>query len=204
MDIQELHRRAIEHAVETVARVPADRLAAPTPCLDWTVRGLLRHMISLNEGFTAAAYGGGADLNVWRNGRIGADHRASFAESAKKAAEAFGEDGVLDRAFDLPEVRRGEAFPGTVAIGFHLVDNIVHSWDIAAAVGLPWEPADDLVAAALTIALRVPDLPETRGPGLAFEPGLDVPEETPDRERLLAVLGRSPAWTPPVQASRRH
>lgn len=196
MDIRELDRRALAYAEEVVARVGADRLTAPTPCPDWTLYGLLRHMVSLNEGFAAAARGGGADLTVWRGGRLGADPRAAFAESAKLAVAAFGEDGVLDRAFDLPEVRGGAVFPGSLAIGFHFVDCVVHAWDVAATIGVPWEPADDLVAAALAIALRVPESPETRGPGLAFEPGVPAPQDAPDRARLLAVLGRSPAWTP--------
>jgi uncharacterized protein (TIGR03086 family) len=83
-----------------------------------------------------------------------------------------------------------------VAIGFHFVDAVVHAWDVAATIGVPWEPADDLVAAALAIAVRVPESPESRGPGLAFEPGVAVSPDATDRARLLAVLGRSPAWTP--------
>jgi uncharacterized protein (TIGR03086 family) len=196
MDIRELDRRALSYAEEIVARVGADRLTAPTPCPDWTLYGLLRHMVSLNEGFAAAARGGGADLSVWRNGRLGADPRAAFSESAKLAAAAFGEDGALEREFDLPEVRGGAAIPGSVAIGFHFVDAIVHAWDVAATIGVPWEPADDLAAAALAIAVRVPESPESRGPGLAFEPGVAVSPDVTDRARLLAVLGRSPAWTP--------
>jgi uncharacterized protein (TIGR03086 family) len=196
MDIRELDRRALAYAEEIVASVGADRLTAPTPCPDWTLYGLLRHMVSLNEGFAAAARGGGADLSVWRNGRLSADPRAAFAESAKLVAAAFGEDGALDRGFDLPEVRGGAAFPGSMAIGFHFVDTVVHAWDVAATIGVPWEPADDLVAAALAIAVRVPESPESRGPGLAFEPGVAVRPDATDRARLIAVLGRSPAWTP--------
>jgi uncharacterized protein (TIGR03086 family) len=135
---------------------------------------LLRHMVSLNEGFAAAARGGGADLLVWRNGRLGADPRTAFAESAKLAVAAFGEGGALDREFDLPEIRGDAPFPGSTAITFHFVDAVVHAWDVAATIGVPWEPADDLVAAALAIAARVPDSPESRGPGLAYEPGVAV------------------------------
>jgi uncharacterized protein (TIGR03086 family) len=196
MDIRELDRRALAYAGEIVAGVGADRLTAPTPCPDWTLYGLLRHMVGLNEGFAAAARGGGADLTVWRNGRLGADPRAAFAESAALVTAAFGEDGVLDRGFDLPEVRGGAVFPGSVAIGFHFVDCVIHAWDVAATIGVSWEPAGDLVDAALDIALRVPEGPASRGPGLAFEPSVETPQDAPDRARLLAVLGRSPTWAP--------
>jgi uncharacterized protein (TIGR03086 family) len=197
MDIRELDRRAIAYAGEIIAEAGARPPTLPTPCPDWTLHGLLRHLVSQNEGFAAAARGGGADLSEWRNGRLGTDPRAAFAASAKLVGEAFAEDGVLERMFELPEVAGGAAFPGAVAIGFHFVDTVVHAWDVAATVGASWEPADELVGPALRIAERVPQTPDSRGPGLAFEPGVVVAAGTPDRERLLALLGRSPAWTPP-------
>jgi uncharacterized protein (TIGR03086 family) len=197
MDIRELDRRALAYAGEVIAEVGTDQLTLPTPCPDWTLHGLLRHIVSQNEGFAAAARGGGAVLSVWRNGRLGEDPRADVEESARLVGEAFGEDGVLDREFDLPEVGAGSAFPGAVAIGFHFVDTVVHAWDVARTIGADWDPGDEMVGAALRIAVRVPATPESRGPGLAFEGGVEVPAGTPDRERLLALLGRSPAWTPP-------
>jgi uncharacterized protein (TIGR03086 family) len=192
MDIRELDRRALAHAGEIIARVDGT-LTRPTPCPDWTLHGLLRHIVSQNEGFAAAARGGGGDLAVWRNGRLGADPRAAYEESARLVGEAFAEDGVPERMFDLPEVG-GRAFPGRIAIGFHFVDTVVHAWDVAATIGVAWEPPDELLDVALVIAGMVPDTPDSRGPGLAFEPGVDVPEDAPGRERLLALLGRSPAW----------
>jgi uncharacterized protein (TIGR03086 family) len=192
MDIRELDRRALAYAGVVIAEVEADRLMLPTPCPDWTLHGLLRHLVGQNEGFAAAARGGGAALSVWRNGRLGEDPRADVERSARLVGEAFGEDGVLDRMFDLPEV--GSAFPGPVAIGFHFVDTVVHAWDVARTIGAEWDPGDEMVAAAIRIAVRVPDTPGSRGPGLAFEPGVELPAEAPDRDRLLALLGRSPSW----------
>jgi uncharacterized protein (TIGR03086 family) len=194
MDIRELDRRALAYAGEVITEVKADRLMLPTPCPDWTLHGLLRHIVSQNEGFAAAARGRGADLSVWRNGRLGEDPGAAVEESARLVEEAFGEDGVLERMFDLPEVAAGAAFPGAVAIGFHFVDTVVHAWDVARTIGAEWDPGDEMVAAAIRIAVRVPDTPGSRGPGLAFEPGVELPAGVPDRDRLLALLGRSPAW----------
>ncbi len=197
MDIQEFDRRALAYAGQVVAQVMPDRLPLPTPCPDWTLHGLIRHMISQNEGFAAAARGLGTDLAIWRNGRLGDDPRADFDASAKLVTEAFEEDGVLDRAFALPEV--GGSFPGALAIRFHFVDTVVHAWDVAVTIGVPWEPGDELVAAALRVAEKVPDTPDSRGPGLAFEPSAAVPADAADGERMLALLGRSPGWT---QAAR--
>jgi hypothetical protein len=35
----------------------------------------------------------------------------------------------------MPEIRPGYGFPATLAIGFHLVDSVVHAWDVARAIG---------------------------------------------------------------------
>src|SRR4051812_49854993 len=93
MDIRELDRRALAYAGEIVAGVGADRLTAPTPCPDWTLYGLLRHMVGLNEGFAAAARGGGADLTVWRNGRLGADPRGALPPAPAPRPPAVGGGG---------------------------------------------------------------------------------------------------------------
>lgn len=196
MDIRELDRRALAYAGQIIDDAGDGRLTLPTPCPDWTLHGLLRHIVSQNEGFAAAARGRGAALSVWRDGRLGADPPAAFAASAKLVNEAFGEEDVLDRPFALPEVRDGLTIPGAIAIGFHFLDTLVHAWDVAATVGAAWEPDGELVTAALAIAAQVPQDPESRGPGLAFEPVVPAPAGAPDGDRLLALLGRS-RWTPP-------
>ncbi|WP_285565873.1 TIGR03086 family metal-binding protein [Actinoallomurus iriomotensis] len=197
MDIRELNRRALAYAGHVIEGAGEARPTLPTPCADWTLHGLLRHVVSQNEGFAAAARGRGAALSVWRDGRLGADPYGAFAASAKLVTEAFGEEGVLDRPFDLPEVRDGVTIPGAVAIGFHFLDTLVHAWDVAATVGAAWEPDGELVTAALAVAAQVPGDTESRGPGLAFEPIVPVADGAPDGDRLLALLGRSPGWTPP-------
>ena len=47
--------------------------------------------------------------------------------------------------------------PGALAIGFHFVDYVVHGWDVAGTIGAPFRSGVDVVAAALPLALAVPD-----------------------------------------------
>jgi hypothetical protein len=79
---------------------------------------------------------------------------------------------------------------------------VVHAWDVAATLGLDpiAEPGLDveLVAAALPVAERVPDDPESRAPGRAFRPSLRTGPDDPALHRLLRLLGRDPAWKPPT------
>ncbi|TMQ90005.1 TIGR03086 family protein [Actinomadura soli] len=190
-DFRPLDRRASDLYLSTVAQVKPDMLTRPTPCPDWTLHGLLRHQISQDEGFAAAARGDGARLSAWRGGDLGDDPHAASRTSADLVTRAFA-DLPLDAELALPEIREGGTFPAALAISFHFVDLVVHAWDVAATINVPWEPAEDLVTASLKVAAIVPD--DGRAPGESFAPKLDAPPDAPPKDRLLALLGRSPSW----------
>ncbi|MCP9954659.1 TIGR03086 family metal-binding protein [Actinomadura madurae] len=190
-DFRPLDRKAADLYVATVARVKPDALSLPTPCPDWTLHGLLRHQVSQDEGFAAAARGEGGRLSRWRGGDLGDDPHEAARASADLVTRAFA-DVALDAELVLPEIRDGGAFPASLAIGFHFVDLVVHAWDVAATIGVPWEPAEDLVGAALKVAAIVPE--DGRGAGEPFAPSVPSPDGARPEDRLLRMLGRAPGW----------
>ncbi|MFJ7999412.1 TIGR03086 family metal-binding protein [Streptomyces sp. NPDC096310] len=194
MDLRQLDRQALSLTGEVVSRVKTEHMRWATPCADWTVYGLLRHLVCQNEGFAASARGAGEPWAVWRDGDLGDDPAGAYEASARRATTAFAEDAVLERRFALPEVGEGFAVPGHTAIGFHLLDYVAHAWDLAVTIGARWEPAAELTAAALRVAALVPE--EGRGAGAAFRRRIAVPGDAPPGDRLLALLGRDPSWTP--------
>ena len=102
----------------------------------------------------------------------------------------------------------GAMFPGAMAIGFHYVDYVVHSWDVARTLGHSFELPVDVVAAALPLALVVPDGDFRTIDSAPFGPAIPSTEPADDLDRILAYLGRSPHWQPtswqaPVAASTR-
>ncbi|MET7461995.1 TIGR03086 family metal-binding protein [Nonomuraea sp. NPDC005501] len=194
--ITALNRRAVEISVEVVSRVTVADLDRPTPCAEWTLGDLLAHMTAQHRGFAAAARGHGADLAVWevRPLPAGGDPAAEYAEAARDVLAAFAEEGVLEREFALPEFGPGAAFPGASAIGFHLIDYVVHGWDVARSLGRPYELEAELAEPALRVARAVPDGADRLAPGAAFRPGLPVKDDAEPLDRILAILGRSPSW----------
>ncbi|MFF7870880.1 TIGR03086 family metal-binding protein [Streptomyces qaidamensis] len=194
MDIRQLDRQALLLTGKVVSQVKTHHLRLATPCADWTLYGLLRHLVSQNEGFAASARGAGEPWAVWRDGDLGDDPAGAYDASVGEVTAAFADDEVLERRLALPEVGEGFVVPGRIAIGFHLLDYVVHAWDVAATIGAPWEPAAELTDAALRVATRVPD--EGRGAGAAFRRQIAVPDDAPVGDRLLALLGRDPSWTP--------
>lgn len=209
-DIRELDARAVRASVAIVATIKPDDLVRPTPCTGWTLGDLLAHMKAQHNGFAAAARGHGGDPAVWQvaptgiddasadASPAGADPAEDYAAAAGDVIAAFAAAGVLDATFELPEIAPGFAFPAAQAISFHFIDYVVHGWDVARSLGLEYVLDDDLLRAALPVAEAVPDGAMRQRPGAAFAPRLDpLPgAETEPMRRILALLGRSPDWTP--------
>ena len=199
-----MHRIAVLASVDVVSAVTADDLPKMTPCAGWTLADLLTHMTVQHRGFAAAARGHGADLAIWQPDTVAdavaADPVGAYSAATTAVLEAFAGADVLDAAFALPEFGVGATFPGSMAIGFHYVDYVVHGWDVARTLGQPFELPVDVVAAAVPLAFAVPDGDFRAGDSAVFGPAIPSSEATGDLDRMLAYLGRSPLWTPPVAA----
>jgi uncharacterized protein (TIGR03086 family) len=191
--VLELHGRAMRHSVVIVAMIHDDQWDEPTPCAKWTVHDLLTHMTTENHGFAAAARGETTSREAWVDRPFTTDPRRDYAESADEVVTAFA---TAAPEFWLPNIHETMLFPSAQAIGFHLLDYVVHSWDVAAALGRTIALEDDLVAAAQDIADRdVPNNERRHRQNAGFQP--PVPPTTEDPlHHLLAFLGRDPAWTP--------
>jgi uncharacterized protein (TIGR03086 family) len=151
-------------------------------------------MVGQHHGFAAAARGETSHLTDWADRPVGDSPAAAFAAAVAVVTDAFAPDAVLERDLWLPEVRGGQHFPAPQAISFHFVDYVVHGWDVAATLGISADFDDDILDAALVIAEQVPDGANRREEGAAFAPGLDLVAGSSTLDRILVLLGRSPAW----------
>jgi uncharacterized protein (TIGR03086 family) len=192
--VNELDARAVSATVDLVSQVTAEDLARPTPCGPWNLGELLAHMIVQHRGFAASARGGAQDLADWQPGPPPADPAKEYRAAAGEVLAAFAEDGVLDRAFALPEILPGAPFPGRQAVGFHLVDYTVHGWDVARSLGVPFELDQAVLDAARKIAAMVPGGDYRTQPNSAFAPAVPAPGGASTLDQIVATLGRSPAW----------
>ncbi|MGS2808535.1 TIGR03086 family metal-binding protein [Nocardia sp. MW-W600-9] len=154
---------------------------------------MLEHMATQNRRFAAAARGAD-DPAVWEV-RHAADPVGDVLRSADAVVAAFAEPGALTRTLALPEIPPGR-FPAVTALGFHLVDSVVHAWDVARSVGRTVDLDPDLAPAALRVALAVPTGKSRERPGAAFAPALEGADDAASLDRILRVLGRSPDWRP--------
>lgn len=188
-------------SVDLVGSVVESDFDRPTPCDGWNLFDLLAHMTVQHRGFAAAARGSGADSAVWRVDSVvddvRSDPRGAYSEAAHDVLTAFATDGAGDAPFALPEFGEGAVFPGEMAIGFHFVDYVVHGWDVAASLGLPYELPSAVVDAVLPLVLAVPDDGDFRAmAGSPFAPALPAAgvDGSDGLDRILRHLGRDPHW----------
>ncbi|QMU75747.1 TIGR03086 family protein [Streptacidiphilus sp. PB12-B1b] len=201
MDILQLDRTAVLESVRILEAAGPVDWELPTPCSQWTLRQLVEHMTAQHHGFAAAARGEADELAAWQSVPLGDDPLAGYRASAEAVIAAFAEPGVLVRHFTLPEITTAITFPGRVAVGFHFLDYVAHSWDVAAALGKAVEPSTEAAEAALAIAMSVPDDERRRTPDAQFQPSLQAAPGATTFELFLRALGRSPDWQARSQSS---
>jgi uncharacterized protein (TIGR03086 family) len=146
-------------------------------------------MIGQNHGFADAA---GSDVGIEAFAdRPVRDPAAEWAVSADRVGDALAAAVAADRSVLLAEFAAFGRIPAPVLLGMHLLDTVVHGWDVATALGLPYRPDDDLVAATLGVARTIPDGKARERPEASFGP--IVPGELDDPWALaLHLVGRRP------------
>lgn len=185
------HGRAVRLSIDAAEAASGASLSIETPCAGWDLRALLEHMGTQNRGFAAAARGGN-DPAVWVVHNA-VDPIGDYVRSAHDVVAAFATCEA--RTVFLPEIPPGH-FPTATALGFHLIDSVVHAWDVARSVGHDIDVDSDLAPTALRIAEAVPTGTARLHPRTAFGPALEVADTTATLARIVGILGRSPEWRP--------
>lgn len=170
------------------SEVGPDQWDRPTPCADWDVRALLNHVVAellwmppLLAGQTIAEVGDRFDGDV-----LGAGPKEVASTAAAGAIVAAAEPGALERTVHLSF---GDV-PGVEYLGQVTSDVVIHTWDLARAVGGDEHLDDELVAEVAAFIL--PQVDGWRAAGV-FGPAVDVPAGADAQSRLLAQTGRTPA-----------
>ncbi|NMN99877.1 TIGR03086 family protein [Gordonia sp. TBRC 11910] len=167
------------------AHTPA---GAVTPCTDFDFATLRQHVVGWMSAFTE---GFSAD-----------DHQCGDAEAVVVVGD--GSDQVCDLRARLAQVlpaaaehpvRIGDAeMPGGMSLSMILWEYQVHGWDLARAAGMDWRPAESGVNESLRFAPTMLT-PDYQGEGKTFAPAVDVANDAPAIDRLVAMSGRDPKWS---------
>jgi uncharacterized protein (TIGR03086 family) len=188
MDLLALDRRALELTGGFVHRTDPAQLGLPTPCTGWDVRALLDHVLGNNHLYAAAAAGEAVDWADRDLGRVGDDPHGAYDRSAADVRAAFaGADLGATIRMPFGMVTVGQA------VAVHLVDVLVHGWDLAVATGQDPALPDDLAEAAMGIVAAYP--PDVWGSPVFFGDKVPSSPGDPPYVRLVALVGRDPHQT---------
>lgn len=193
-----LFARSVQRFLEVVDGIAEDAWSAPTPCSDWDVRALVNHLVGeerwvvpLLEGRTIAEVGDALDGDL-----LGPAPREAASSAGRAASAAMAEPGAMERTVHLSFGDfSGEDYAWQV-----LVDHVVHTWDLAAAIGHHRALDPGLVAA--TSGWWGGWESAYRGAG-AVGPSLEVGPDASQQDRLIASFGRDPGWTSVHHVVRR-
>ena len=180
-----LYPQALAAFGRQVRRVAPHQWAAPTPCTDWSVRDLVNHVTveqlwvpELLMGATVAEVGGRFDGDV-----LDDDPAAFWQTAADAAQEAFGVPGAADVTVHLSYGDVG----APIYCAQLLADTVVHTWDLARAIGADPALAPELVDFALG---EVTGHGEDLAASGLFGPPVPTPDDVTPLTRLLGLTGR--------------
>ena len=184
------HRAALDVASTYVERVTDADLRRSTPCEAWDLGQLLDHMVGQHAGFAT----------VVRTGVAGADAYGpqpftpvSWRRSVDELLDAFAGADLATEVVEV-ELHPTRPLPVAVLVQAQFLDTVVHTWDVAAALGEHFDPGPEVAGAVEAIAAPIPDDVRRESPGAAFAHVVATGDTTWDR--TLGLLGRDPGWRP--------
>jgi uncharacterized protein (TIGR03086 family) len=181
-----------------VAAVRDDQLSGPTPCPRYTVGDLVEHIGGLTLAFTAAATktpleGDATGGQAGDASRLAPDWRTSIPAALAALAEAWQDPA----AWEGMSTAGGIEMPGSVCGMVALEEVVVHGWDVARSTGQPYDvDQPTLDALAELLVDFAPKDPVVNDGTLPFGPAVEVAGEAALLDRVVALAGRDPAWSP--------
>jgi uncharacterized protein (TIGR03086 family) len=176
--------------VELVAQVKPEQWDDPTPCLEWNVRTLVGHLIAgryvyrgLLEGVPVAEL---RPMLQRQSEAVGDDPVTACEQAARSIREAFAEPGALERTVHHT---RGD-MPGSELLVQGVADLVVHTWDLATAIGVDPELDDQLVELAYQFYAPIMQQGAIYAYGWFKPPAKPLPEGATPMERLIHLVGR--------------
>ena len=169
---------------QVASNITPDHLDSRTPCANFTVRGVLGHMIAGGTQF-AAAFRGQVPVEVPADVAESPDVVARAGSALGELMAAIRSPGALERTVAAPF---GE-MPGEAFARFVVLDGLVHGWDLAKATGQTYEPSDRLVA-EVDAFTREAITPQMRD-GDTFAAAVEPPAGSTPIEQLAAFTGRT-------------
>jgi uncharacterized protein (TIGR03086 family) len=178
---------------DVVGNIRPEQLTDPTPCTEFDVADLRKHVLGWVTYFGAAFADpdGSTDRPDPQAFQPPLDPQVA-AELVRTAARQISqavEDGVAGK----PVLVVKSTMPGEMSLRMTLWEYLTHGSDLAKATAQPWNPPAAAIEDALAFAPGMLT-DEYRGEGKDFGHRVPVPDDAPPLDKLLGFSGRDPHW----------
>jgi uncharacterized protein (TIGR03086 family) len=176
-----------------IDHIKPDQLDAPTPCTEFDVRRLINHLLFWAPSLEAAAYKravptpaeseSGVDL-------VEDDWASTLQGHVDRAVAAWSDPAAWH---GVTQMGGPTELPAPLVGGMVVGELVVHGWDLGRATGQQPGWDDDLLEYLYGEVDRSAELGRQMG---IYGPEVHVSPSAPILDRVLALSGRDPAWTP--------
>src|ERR1700722_6772954 len=181
----ELHL-AVCQRFSAAVRAADRKWERPSPCDGWDARDVLEHVIGFHDVLLLRPLG-------LKPQRPRDDPGRRWSLTLDRLAQALRRDGLFERVVGLPAVGTNSSsrLDARTLVPRLTQDVLVHTWDLARAVG-----ADDTLDpdwCGYFLDRPPADLSALHASGM-FATAVVIGDQTDTQSRLLARLGRDPSW----------
>lgn len=195
MEVKAQYRSALQGWITRLDAVTPDRLGDATPCEGWTVRDLVNHVVGeelwtspLMQGQTIEQVGDRYDGDLLGDDVVAAARAA--ADSALHAADEPLDEHKVHLSYGDENAEE--------YIRQLIADHLIHSWDLAAALGADTRLHPDVVEEVAIWFADREDMYRAAGVVGPRTKGAGDPQS-----ELLAASGRRHDWNPNAAALAR-
>lgn len=166
-----------------VEATPDDAWDNQSPCEDWKARDVVKHVVETQRHLVQRINGSEAQPEPLPEGF---DPRQVWKQSYEEAKAALQQPGALDRTVPGP---MGD-MPIEFAVGrIFASDVLIHTWDLARAVGGDETLDADAVSQAFKGFQPMDAMIRQNG---VFGPKIEPPEGADEQTQFLCFVGRKP------------
>ena len=178
-ELADRYRRLAAAMTTRIENVPRDAWQRPSPCAQWTVRDLVRHVVEVHGMFQALV-----GRSLLDHPSVDTDPAGAFAAVRDQMQADLEDPGKVAEEYDG---RLGRSTFGRAVDGFVCFDLVVHGWDLARATGQDETLDSEDVA---RVQAQVDAMGTVMRENGVIGPPVEPPAHASAQQRLLCALGR--------------
>ena len=160
---------------------------APAPVDGWTARDVVRHLVEWFPAFLQS----GTGIELPEVPSVDDDPVAAWQAHCDAVQALLEDPATADAVLTNPHL--GEVPLPEAVDRFYTSDVFMHTWDLARATGQPADLDPARASGMLEGMLPMDEMLRASG---QYGPRFEAPEGADPMARLMAFVGRDPAWRP--------